>query len=104
MLRAITILAFTAAVGITLVSYSAPWEQVNPRDSTTVQRSLGFAPTWTHKFENIPGAQVDSDQFAVYMFVVLTIAILAGVWAYIVLGTPFWRQPPPPKPIIRRRE
>ena len=54
--------------------------------------------------KGIPGAQVDSDQLAVYMFVVLTIAILAGVWAYIVLGTPFWRQPPPPKPIIRRRE
>ncbi len=103
MLRAIAILILTAAAGVALVSYSAPWEQVDPRDPTTVQRSLGYAPTWTHQFQNIPGAQIDSDQFAIYMFVVLTVAVLAGVCAYIVLGTPWWRRPPPPKPVIRRR-
>lgn len=92
MVRGLLIAFSTAAVGMILISSSAPWQQVDPADTSEVYRDLGYAPIWTDRFRLVPGAQVDTMQFTLYAIVVIVVAIMAGVCAYIALGTPWWRQ------------
>lgn len=35
-----------------------PWEVVHPIDPS-LRRSIGYAPLWTHRFANLPGAHPD---------------------------------------------
>jgi len=92
MFRGLAIAFSTALLGTMLLCASAPWQQVDPTDSTVVYKALGYAPIWTQQFREIQGAQIDADQLTLYAIVVLVIAALAGFAAYITLGTPWWRR------------
>jgi ABC-type multidrug transport system permease subunit len=91
MLRGLGIALSIALIGMGLLCYSTPWQQVDSNDGGIYQ-TLGYAPVWSHEFSGIPGAQVDSDQFALYAIVILVVAVVAGLCAYIIYGPPWWRR------------
>jgi len=91
MLRGLGIALALAFIGMALLCYSSPWEQVDANGDSI--RTLGYAPIWTHEFNQTAGARVDSDEFALYAIVIWVVAIVAGLCTYIIYGPPFWRRP-----------
>jgi hypothetical protein len=89
MLRGLGIALSIALVGMGLLCYSTPWQQVDSNGDRI--QTLGYAPVWSHEYSRIAGAQVDSDQFALYAIVILVVALVAGLCAYIIYGPPWWR-------------
>jgi len=90
MRRGLGIALSIALIGMGLLCYSTPWQQLDSNDDRI--RTLGYAPIWSHEFSRMPGAQVDSDQFALYAIVILFVAVVAGLCAYIIFGPPWWRR------------
>jgi hypothetical protein len=92
MLRGFGISLSLAIIGIGLLCCSSPWQQVDSSD-TGIYRTLGYAPIWSHQFAQIKGAQIDSEEFTVCAIVILVVAIVGGICAYILYGPPWWRRP-----------
>jgi hypothetical protein len=64
-------------VGFSLLCFFAPWQQVHPSDTSLVQ-SLGRAALWTHAYDQVPGARLDSFELILEAFVLLAICGLVG--------------------------
>ena len=62
--------------GILLCAF-APWQQVHPSDASLVQ-SLGRAALWTHAYDAVPGARLDSFELMLETTVLLAISVLVG--------------------------
>ena len=76
-----TLVAPLALAGIVFLCFCSPWQQVNPTIANLV-RPLGCAPLWSHKFANIPGAQVDARLLGIYFALALVGSFAVGFLAY----------------------
>lgn len=64
-------------VGFSLLCFFAPWQQVHPSDASLVH-SLGRAPLWTHAYDRVPGARLDSFELILETTVLVAICVLVG--------------------------
>jgi len=74
-LRFFVLLALLLSCGWGLLCRFAPWRQVAPWDST-LGRTLGRAPLWSHLYDSLPGARVDATELLVEAAMVLILAVL----------------------------
>ncbi len=60
-----------------------PWQQVHPSDPS-LRISLGYAPLWSARFSDLPGAHIDIISAAINILViwVLLIAIIVVLAAW----------------------
>jgi hypothetical protein len=59
-----------------LASVWAPWERVHPVDAS-LREALGYAPLWSHKFSEVPGAHIDWSAFAINLSVIWVVCLAA---------------------------
>jgi hypothetical protein len=65
-------------VGCCLLCFFAPWQQVHPSDASLVH-FLGRAAIWTHAYDAVPGARLDSFELVLETTVLLSISVLVGL-------------------------
>jgi hypothetical protein len=61
-----------------LASFWMPWERVHPNDAG-LRESLGYAPFWSHQFDNIVGARIDWFSFFINLAVIWVVSIAAAL-------------------------
>jgi len=61
-----------------LALFWVPWEKVHPNDAS-LRQAIGYAPLWSHRFADIPGAHVDWTSFAVNLAVIWVICIAGAL-------------------------
>jgi len=65
----VTLLAFV--IGLVLLCCLVPWT-TTPAGSSAAHDAVGYAPIWSQRFADVPGARVDYGAFA----------LLAGGWHF----------------------
>jgi hypothetical protein len=75
----VTLLCF--ALGLVILLFYAPWTSTPPGSPYT-HVVLGYAPVWSVKFANMPGARVDWGGFTLMAGGVGFFAIVIGASAY----------------------
>lgn len=83
---------YTLAVPLALATvvflcFCAPWEQVHPT-IPNLSQSLGCAALWSHKYANVPGAQVDARLLAIYFVLGIASSFAIGFLAYFFTDKP----------------
>ena len=73
-------------IGFSLLCFFAPWQQVHPSDASLVH-SLGRAALWTHAYDGVPGARLDSFELVLETVVLLSISLLVGLWRESAVGS-----------------
>jgi hypothetical protein len=76
-----TLVVPLALAAMVFLCFCTPWEQVHPTIAN-LTRPLGCAPLWSHKFANIPGAQVDARLLGIYFALALAGSFAVGFLAY----------------------
>lgn len=71
LVRAALCLACLLTISSALV---APWQQVHPSDPS-LRVSLGYAPIWSSRFADIPGAHIDVASAVINILVVWVLFI-----------------------------
>lgn len=61
-----------------LALFWVPWEKVHPNDPS-LRQAIGYAPLWSHRFADVPGAHVDWTSFAVNVAVIWVICIAGAL-------------------------
>lgn len=59
-----------------LASVWAPWQVVHPIDAS-LRQPLSYAPLWSHRYGNLPGAGINWTGFAVNVGVIWVVCIAA---------------------------
>jgi hypothetical protein len=76
---------FFFVLGLVIVACYAPWTST-PAGSPYTHVVLGYAPIWSGKFLNVPGARVDWGGFALLAGGVGFFSIVIGASAYFFRG------------------
>jgi hypothetical protein len=76
---------FCFALGIVILCFYAPWTPT-PAGSPYTHVALGYAPVWSAKFANVPGARVDWGGFTLIAGAVGFFSIVIGAAAYFFRG------------------
>lgn len=61
-----------------LASFWMPWERVHPNDAG-LRESLGYAPFWSHQFDDILGARIDWPSFLTNLAIIWVVCIAAAL-------------------------
>ena len=61
-----------------LACFWMPWERVHPNDAG-LRESLGYAPFWSHGFDNILGARIDWPSFFINLAIIWVVSIAAAL-------------------------
>jgi hypothetical protein len=61
-----------------LACFWMPWERVHPNDAA-LRESLGYAPFWSHQFDNILGSRIDWSSFFINLAVIWVVCIAAAL-------------------------
>jgi len=75
----VTLLAFV--IGLTVLCCFAPWT-TTPAGSSAAHDAVGYAPIWSQRFADVPGARVDYGAFTMLAGGLAFFAIVIGGASY----------------------
>ena len=75
----VTLLAFV--IGLAVLSCFVPWTTA-PAGSSAAHDAVGYAPIWSQRFADVPGARVDYGAFALLAGGLAFFAIVIGGASY----------------------